>query len=79
MSEPLECLDAGMNPTCEGEIEMRWPLSGTGRSFPRCEKHWGERLDLQEGLNQRYGHPDSDIPPSDFDPTYAGERWSDDY
>jgi hypothetical protein len=38
------------------------------------------RLEIQEGINQRYGHPDSDAgAPSDFDPSYAGERWDDDY
>ena len=80
-NEPLECLDAGMDPdTCQGEIELRWPLSGTGRSFPRCDKHWEERCHRQEEINQRYGHPDSNAgAPSDFDPSYAGEHWDEDY
>lgn len=53
------------------------PLSATGRSFPRCEAHWEERLDRQAEINERY--PDTPIAPSWFDPSYAGERWNDDY
>lgn len=70
-----ECLNFGTG--CSGAVEYRMPLSGTGKSFPRCDAHWAERLDVQDGINRRY--PDSDIPPSDFDPYYAGESWSDDY
>lgn len=71
-----ECLDAGPDGAgCEGVIEYRYPLSGTGRSFPRCDKHWDERCQRQEEINQRYPHN----APSDFDPSYAGERWDDDY
>lgn len=70
--EALECLDDYGDDTCEGDVEFRMPLSGTGRSFPRCEKHWGERLDVQEGIDRRYGGV---APPSDFDPAYAGESW----
>jgi hypothetical protein len=79
--DPIECLDAGPDPSgCEGEIEYRMPLSGTGKSFPRCDRHWSERVLRQEEINQRYGHPNSTLgAPSDFDPYYAGERWSDDY
>jgi hypothetical protein len=68
-----ECLD-GLKSACAGEVEYRMPLSATGVSFPRCEKHWNERLDLQEKLNRDW--PDSPIPPAWFDPTYAGERWN---
>jgi hypothetical protein len=62
---------------CSGPVEYRMPLSGTGRSFPRCDGHWAERLDVQEGIDRRY--PDSPFPPADFDPTYAGETWDNDY
>jgi hypothetical protein len=68
----LECLDA--SEKCRGPVEYRMPLSSTGRPFPRCEKHWSDRLDRQEEINRRY--PDSPIPPADFDPHYAGERWN---
>lgn len=73
-----ECLDHHEGD-CKGPVEYRMPLSGTGRSFPRCEGHWDARLDREEQIRERYGHPDSSMPPSDFDPTYAGERWDDDY
>lgn len=68
--EDLDCLDGPHG--CEGAVEYRTPLSGTGRSFPRCERHWDQRLAKQDEINQRYGSP---APPSDFDPAYAGERW----
>jgi hypothetical protein len=71
--ETPTCLDDYGDGECEGAVEYRCPLSSTGRSFPRCEKHWSLRLDVQEGINERY--PDSPIPPADFDPTYAGEEW----
>lgn len=60
---------------CDGAVEYRFPLSGTGKSFPRCDKHWSDRLDLDDQLRNRYPvHA-----PSDFDPAYAGERWDEDY
>lgn len=71
--DPVECLESG--DECDGAVEYRMALSGTGRPFPRCDKHWGERLEKQEQINARYPHN----APSDFDPSYAGERWDDDY
>ena len=68
-----ECLE-NHRGDCEGEVLNRTPLSGTGRSFPRCEKHWADRLEKQDEINRRY--PTN--APSDFDPTYAGERWGED-
>lgn len=72
----LECLDShpGEGGQCEGPVEYRMPLSGTGRSFPRCEKHWESRLDFQQHIMERY----PETQPSDFDPAYAGERWDED-
>jgi hypothetical protein len=73
--EILECLDAQDGGyTCYGEVEYRYPLSGTAKSFPRCDFHWDKRLEIQEGINQRY--PEHE--PEDFDPTYAGESWYED-
>lgn len=72
--ETLECLDRGDD--CRGEVEYRMPLSGTGRAFPRCDAHWEKRLEVQDGINRRYGGV---CPPSDFDPLYAGERWDEEY
>lgn len=69
MSDELECLDGPEG--CAGQIDYRTPLSGTGKSFPRCDQHWDQRLDLQQEINNRYpAHQ-----PSDFDPAYAGESW----
>lgn len=75
--EQITCLDAPLGEMCEGPVEYRFPLSGTGKSFPRCDKHWEKRLEVQRGIDERY--PDSPIPPPDFDPTYAGESWDGDY
>lgn len=71
----LKCLNE--SEACHGTVELRYPLSGTGRSFPRCAKHWDDRLDEQERINNRY--PDTPTAPSGFDPSYAGESWDDDY
>ena len=73
-----DCVDFGRS-SCVGDVEFH-SLSFTlteSSAFPRCEKHWGERLDRAENSMERYA--DSDVAPAWFDPTYAGERWSDDY
>jgi hypothetical protein len=70
---PVTCMNS--DETCAGEVEFREPLSGTGRSFPRCAHHWSERLNLQDGLRRRY----PTHAPSDFDPADAGESWGEDY
>lgn len=70
----LKCLEHG--PACQGTVEYRMPLSGTGKSFPRCEHHWDKRLDQQAEINRKYG---SNVPPADFDPMYAGEHWDEEY
>ena len=51
------------------------PYSDSLNSFPRCEKHFEEYLETMKGINQRYPYNR----PSDFDESYAGERWEDDY
>jgi hypothetical protein len=72
----MECLDENtLLGACKGPIEYRESLSGTGISYPRCDFHWDMRLDLQDQINDRYPYHQ----PADFDPTYAGERWDDDY
>lgn len=77
--DPVECLDDHGQGECSGAVEYRCPLSGTGRSFPRCDAHWDRRLDEQERIVRTYGSQDSDCAPSWLDPSYAGERWGDDY
>jgi hypothetical protein len=47
-------------------------LSGTGKSFPRCEFHWDWRLREEERLNLMYPPQ----PPADWSPDDAGEHWS---
>lgn len=68
--DQLDCLDQGKSE-CDGEVAYREPLSGTGRAFPRCERHWDERLESQREIERRY----PETAPADFDPAYAGERW----
>jgi hypothetical protein len=65
-----DCLDHGKGD-CNGPVEYRIPLSGTGKFFARCDRHWEERLGEQERILERYPQE----PPSDFDPSYAGEEW----
>lgn len=69
--DDLVCLDD--DEWCAGPIKYRTALSPTGRSFPRCERHWELRLVEQERIQRDY--PDSPTPPAWFDETAAGERW----
>jgi hypothetical protein len=68
-----DCIDGP--DECKGQTLYRESLSGTGTPIPRCDKHWHKRLDLQDEINQRY----PEHAPSDFDPSYAGESWDEDY
>lgn len=71
-----ECLDRNRSE-CEGTLEWRASITGTGTPIPRCDKHHAEALDHRDAVRKRY--PDSDVAPSWFDESYAGERWNDDY
>ena len=73
-----DCLDyrPGMGE-CSGAVEYRMALTATGKSFPRCDQHWDERLEAQREHDRIY--PDSPFPPAWFDPMNAGERWDYDY
>lgn len=73
--DDLTCLDDYGDDTCSGPVEYRMAISGTGRSFPRCDFHWGKALDRRDEINRRYPYHR----PSDFDESYAGERWEEDY
>jgi hypothetical protein len=68
-----ECLEYG--PDCSGPVELHW--AGGQRSWPRCTHHGEQRRERYENSLERYA--DSDVVPDWFDPTYAGERWEDDY
>ena len=73
--EPIECLD-GMEGGCEGDVEYHInPYGDSMNAWPRCSKHFDLYVDRMQDLAQRY--PVN--PPSDFDPSYAGESWNDDY
>jgi hypothetical protein len=61
------CPDA--DEGCRGAVELRMALSG--KAFPRCDRHWEERVKTQEQINERYPAQ----APADFDPLFAGERW----
>lgn len=73
-AESLECLD-DHDGGCQGTIEYRESLSGTGTPIPRCDKHWEKRLEEQDDINEKYA-PDSDVPPLGYDYMDAGEYWS---
>lgn len=70
------CLDSHReDDRCQGPVWFH-TMPGADTGFPRCDKHWNERLDRYEGsLEQEAQSP---LPPSWFDPTYAGERWDED-
>lgn len=67
----MECLDHGKGD-CSGPVEFRMPMSGTGKSFPRCDRHFEEALERYHENQERYPQ----LQPSDFDPAYAGEVWN---
>lgn len=71
--EELKCMDRHAGG-CRGAVEYRMNLAGTGLNTVRCDLHWGKRLDLEEEITRKYG-THSSVPPSDFDPSYAGEEW----
>ena len=76
--EPPECLDFRDDGSCQGSVEYHSTDPGRRPAFPRCDAHWHQALEREEQTRSRYG-TDSSVPPSDFDPTYAGERWDEEY
>ena len=78
MDDVLECLEDGDDPEdqCLGEVAYR--STGHGRAFPRCERHWDERLKREEKIIDKY-NPFGSFPPLGFDLGDAGERWEEDY
>lgn len=73
-----DCIDSNESP-CSGEVFPRLALSGSGERYERCDSHYeayAARLQpILQGIRQRY----PEHPPSDFDESYAGERWDEDY
>ena len=70
-----ECLD--YSDDCRGRVEYHSIDPGRTGAVPRCEFHWGKRLDSREDSVERYEF--SDVPPPWLDESYAGERWDNDY
>jgi hypothetical protein len=73
-----DCIDGRQSP-CTGETFERYALSGSGMTFPRCDGHYDQYVartqpKLDE-INRRYPRQ----APPDFDESYAGERWDEDY
>jgi len=77
----IECLEHHRLEDCQGEVSYYPALSGSGISYPRCEKGYDEYVERtqpkMDEINARY--PDSPFAPDWFDPTYAGESWDEDY
>jgi hypothetical protein len=73
--EELECMEGPEG--CRGQVEYHSIDPGRAKAFPRCERHWGRRLDRREHSMELYA--DSDVVPDWFDPSIAGERWDDTY
>lgn len=70
-----DCINFFPGDACHGSVRYRYPLSPSGRSFPRCQKHWEERFLRQQKTEERY--PEN--APHDFDPAAAGEYWDEEY
>lgn len=67
------CIDDYGDGECRGPVEWHSIDPGRERAWPRCDYHWGQRLDRFENSIERYAT--SDVAPSWFDPSYAGEEW----
>ncbi len=52
-----DCLDyREVDPDyCDGPVEYRMAMSPTGRSFPRCDRHFEERYATQQRIVRNYG------------------------
>ena len=77
----MDCFEHDNTADCAGEVFERMALSGSGMAYPRCDKGYDEYVErTQPALDRvRERYPDSPFAPSWFDPTFAGERWDDDY
>lgn len=57
---------------CSGEVTY-YLRESDYKQFPRCDFHQKQHEELLARSLGRYS--DSDIPPTWFDPTFAGEVW----
>jgi hypothetical protein len=69
-NDEARCLESGDD--CAGPVGYHTVGRAT-RAWPRCEHHAALRQDRYENSIERYA--DSDVAPSWFDPSYAGESW----
>jgi hypothetical protein len=67
----MTCINLNSEKPCSGTVEPRWPLSGTGIRYPRCDYHWGLALERENQTRRRY----PTHPPADWSPMDAGETW----
>lgn len=51
----MDCLDNYANGPCRGPVELRPPMSPSGKWFPRCDHHFEVRWKKQEEIVSRYG------------------------
>lgn len=78
MAAGRECLDRhDSRHTCRGPVTGRPSNAGTGTIIYRCDA--GHEVSAAFARRVRSDYPDSSTAPDWFDPTYAGERWDDDY
>lgn len=50
----IECLDSYQGD-CDGLVEYRPAMSPTGKSYPRCAKHFDARMTTQRRIVRDYG------------------------
>lgn len=70
--DKLECLNE--NAECKGPVDY-WSSGSSMKSWPRCTFHGEKRIDQANDRSSMEYYADSDVAPSWFDPTYAGESW----
>ena len=70
-----QCMDERDDSPCQGPVAYHSVDPGRATAVERCAKHWADRLDRMSNSVERYAN--SDLAPSWFDPSFAGERWDD--
>lgn len=74
-----DCLDSDSQTPCEGEVTEYYALSGSGLTYARCERHYGEYVERVQPKMDHISRRYPEHAPADFDPSYAGESWDEDY
>jgi len=68
--QEIQCLNE--DELCHGPVDY-WTVGGSLKGWPRCDYHGMRRQDQYE--NSLEQESQSDVAPSWFDPTDAGETW----